>query len=239
VEQALKGTSKTQTRSDRRRGRWTRSELKRLRELYGMREDAAIARTLKRPVDSVRRMAESVCRAPARTGPWSAQEVQQLKACLGRSTPEIIARILGRELREVNERIIDLGRIQRSGRWKRDEVAEFKRVYGTRTDEDIARIFGRSLDSVQRMASQLALSKDKAFLRKAGADEPTRMPRWTEDEFERLRELYPLHANLEIAKRLQRSVKSVVSKAHHLGLKKEPERLQEMGRANVRLRYKG
>jgi hypothetical protein len=32
-------------------------------------------------------------------------------------------------------------------------------------------------------------------------------------------------------------VKSVVSKAHNLGLKKDRERLREMGRENVRLRY--
>ena len=32
-------------------------------------------------------------------------------------------------------------------------------------------------------------------------------------------------------------MKSVVSKAHNLGLKKDRERLREMGRENVRLRY--
>jgi hypothetical protein len=32
-------------------------------------------------------------------------------------------------------------------------------------------------------------------------------------------------------------VKSVVSKAHHLGLKKSDDRLREMGRANVSVRY--
>ena len=42
----------------------------------------------------------------------------------------------------------------------------------------------------------------------------------------------------EAARRLGRSVKSVVSKAHHLGLRKNPERLVEMGRENVGLRYR-
>jgi hypothetical protein len=63
------------------------------------------------------------------------------------------------------------------------------------------------------------------------------MPRWSNAELDLLRELYPRTSNLDIAQRLQRSVKSVVSKAHHMGLKKELERLQEMGRENVRLRY--
>jgi len=63
------------------------------------------------------------------------------------------------------------------------------------------------------------------------------MPRWTDEELDLLRDLYPRVPNLEIAQKLNRSVKSVVSKAHHLGLKKELERLQEMGRQNVSLRY--
>ena len=63
------------------------------------------------------------------------------------------------------------------------------------------------------------------------------MPRWTEEELKTLRELYPRTANLEIAATLDRSVKSVVSQAHHMGLKKEMERLREMGRQNVSLRY--
>ena len=45
-------------------------------------------------------------------------------------------------------------------------------------------------------------------------------------------------ADVEIAQELRRSVKSVVSKAHHLGLKKHPVRLKEMGRENVSLRYR-
>ena len=53
-----------------------------------------------------------------------------------------------------------------------------------------------------------------------------------------LRRLYPEEPNLSIAQRLNRSVKSIVSKAHHLGLRKELERLQEMGRQNVSLRYR-
>jgi hypothetical protein len=63
------------------------------------------------------------------------------------------------------------------------------------------------------------------------------MPRWRNDELELLRRDYPVQSNLELARRLGRSVKSVVSKAHHLGLKKSSERLRSMGRENVSLRY--
>ena len=126
----------------------------------------------------------------------------------------------------------------RNGRsaWTRDELHELKRLYGSHTDKELARRFGRSETSIKRMAGRLALAKDKAFLRRIDPERSTRMPRWTEPELERLVELYPHTPNLEIARNLQRSVKSIVSKAHHLQLRKCEDRLREMGRENVALR---
>lgn len=220
-----------------RKGRWTQPEIARLREVYGLRDDHQIARELNRSVQSVRRMADQVFAAERRTGPWTAEEVLRLKRYLGATTNETIARILGRDVSEIVAQIGELGRIQRSGRWSREELSELKRLYGTRTDDDLARVFGRSLDSIQAQAEKLALAKDKAFLRRLDENSVTRMPRWTDQELETLRELYPLLPNLDIAQRLNRSVKSVVSKAHNMGLRKDPQRLREMGRENVSLRY--
>ena len=100
-----------------------------------------------------------------------------------------------------------------------------------------AGVFERSLESIEEQAVLLALAKDKAFLRRIDQKSVTRMPRWTDQELDVLRELYPLLPNLEIAQELNRSVKSVVSKAHNMGLRKDPKRLREMGRENVSLRY--
>jgi len=220
-----------------RRGRWSQAEQARLRELYGLRDDASIARELKRPVASIRRMAEKLFSGNRRTGPWTASEAMDLRRYLGATSPEVIARVLGRTVEEVQTRIIELGRIKKGGSWTREELGEFKRIYGTRTDEDLSRIFGRTLDDIQKLADQHALAKDKAFVRKLEGEAATRMPRWKPEELELLRNEYPLASNLEIARRLGRSVKSVVSKAHHLGLKKSSERLRDMGRQNVSLRY--
>jgi hypothetical protein len=220
-----------------RRGRWSQREQARLKELYGLRDDASIARELKRPVASIRRMAEKLFSGPSRSGPWTASEVLDLRRYLGATSPEVIGRILGRPTEEVNERIFELGRIQKDGTWQREELAEFKRIYGTRTDEDLSRIFGRALEEVRRLADELALAKDKAFVRKLAGEASTRMPRWRAEELNRLRLDYPVQSNLELARSLGRSVKSVVSKAHHLGLKKSTERLRAMGRENVSLRY--
>lgn len=221
-----------------RRGRWSQAEMTRLKELYGLREDAVIARELGRSVASVRKMAETVCRAEPRQGPWTANEVQRLKRYLGVTTPEIISRLLGRGESEVREHITELGRIRLDSEWTRDELLNFKRIFGTRTNDDLTRIFGRPLDEIERMAGEHALAKDKAFLRRLKGDVATRMPRWTQAELDRLRALYSMNSNLEIARELGRSVKSVVSKAHNLGLKKDLNRLREMGRQNVSFRYK-
>jgi hypothetical protein len=224
--------------SSPRRGRWSQAEIARLQELYGLRDDDAIARELNRPVGSVRKMADQVFRRATRTGPWSSKEVLDLKRYLGATTNEVIARILGRTAQEVQQQITELGRIQQTGRWTQAEIVEFKRLYGTRTDEDMALIFGRSVESVKRLGARYCLAKDKAFVRRMTGSSATRMPRWSSDEIEKLKDMYPRMSNLDIAQDLNRSVKSVVSKAHNLGLKKEVERLREMGRENVSLRYR-
>ena len=221
-----------------RRGRWSQAEQARLKQLYGLRDDAAIARELNRPVASVRRMAERLFPMGRKAGPWTANEVEELKRYLGATTPETIARILGRSLDEVNSQIMDLGRIKRGGGWTRDDVAEFKKIYGTRTDENLSRIFGRTEEEIRRMAEKHALAKDKAFVRKLSGEASTRMPRWTSEELDLLKREYPMASNLDIARRLNRTVKSIVSKAHNLGLKKSSERLRTMGRENVSLRYR-
>lgn len=221
-----------------RRGRWSAHEVQLLKDWYGLRDNAAIARDLHRTPDAVQKMADIVFRSAKRSGPWTAQEVQALKRYLGASTAEVIAQVLGRDVDEVRGQITELGRLQHNGRWTRDEVNEFRRLYGTRSDEDLGLIFGRPVDVVKRLAQRFCLAKDKAYVKKFAGRGATRMPRWSDQELDILRRLYPNTPNLEIARRLNRSVKSVVSKAHHLDLKKDVERLREMGRENVALRYK-
>ncbi len=222
-----------------RRGRWSQLEVARLRELYGLRDDKAIAREMNRPLASVRRMAEQLFPLGQVEGPWSAEEIDKLRRYLGAASLESLARVLGRTLAEVEAQVRELRRIQREDPWTPEETSEFKKLYGTRRDEDLAVIFGRAVATIRAQAEELRLAKDKAFLRKLrGASSATRMPRWSAEEIRILEAMYTTESNLDIAQRLERSVKSVVSKAHNLGLKKSAERLQEMGRENVSLRYR-
>ncbi|MEZ6003321.1 MAG: hypothetical protein R3F33_03945 [Planctomycetota bacterium] len=210
----------------------------RFRELYGLREETAIARELKCPVATVRAMAEELFSSSPKQGPWSDDEVEQLRAYLGASSMDALCRVMGRSQIDIENKLVELALTKTEGEWSQEDVARFKRLYGTRRDEDLAIIFARRLDDVQGLADKLCIAKDKAFLRRQSKKEgATRMPRWGSQDLELLKELYPAHSNLDIARRLQRSVKSVVSKAHNLGLRKDPERLKEMGRENVSLRY--
>jgi len=214
-------------------------EIARFKECYGLRDDQTIARELNRSVSSVRKMAETIFGGNRKTGSWDGEEIDQLKRYLGATSVKKMALILGRRPEDVERQLKELRKSTRSGRWSQDEIAELKRLYGTRTDESLALILGRDVQSIKSTSRRLCISKDKAFLRRHDrAGKSTRMPRWKKDELQLLRERYPAHSNLSIAQDLNRSVKSVVSKAHNLGLKKDPARLREMGRENVSLRYK-
>lgn len=221
-----------------RRGRWSQAEIARLKDLYGLKDERAIARELNRPLESVRRMAQAVFPAVARTGPWTPAELRELRKYLGGLRIEDLARMVGRSVEDLRKKIEELRAVQHTGRWTQEETVEFKRLYGTRTDEDLAVIFERSTEAVKRLAARLCLGKDKAFVRRLTGPASSRMPRWDPSEIEKLVTLYPIAPNLTIAQTLNRSVKSVVSKAHNLGLKKEADRLREMGRQNVSLRYR-
>lgn len=52
-----------------------------------------------------------------------------------------------------------------------------------------------------------------------------------------LRKLYPTSSNQEIARKLGRSLSSVISQAFKMGLKKAPQRLVAMGKENIAHRW--
>jgi hypothetical protein len=221
-----------------RNASWSTEQVDRFREMYGLRDESAIARELKCTVANVREMATAIYKGMPKTGPWSSEEQESLLAYLGASTMQALCHVMGRSQEDIDGKLVELAVIKTDAPFDQEDVARFKRLYGTRRDEDLAIIFGRRLGDIQDEAKKLCIAKDKAFIRRTSpAEKSTRMPRWGSSDLTQLRELYPIHSNLDIAQRLQRSVKSVVSKAHNLGLRKDPARLKEMGRENVSLRY--
>lgn len=221
-----------------RKGPWSHRELEIIKQFYGKMSEQSLARRLNRPLPSLRARLKRIYDDPARrTGPWLPSELAELRELLGRAQVAVIARRLRRSPLDVAQRIEQLQRRIREHPWTSDEKQRLKRDYGSRSDYDLALILGQPVEAIRRMAEELRLAKDKTFLHRAEGVEHVRMPRWSAEQIERLRAMYPVHSNEEIARAIGRSVKAVVSKANDLELKKSSERLREMGRENVRLRH--
>jgi hypothetical protein len=216
-----------------RRGNWSTTELERLKLLYPRSPTEHVARVLRRSVASVQRRAERMLRSRPRRGSWTAGEDLRLRLAFGAVEVGRIALLLGRSQREVRERAERLRGQRGHAAWTAAEYQLLKRLYGNRADQDLEVCLQRPADQVVATARQLCLRKDKRW-RHGG---PRPMPRWSGEEVRRLRELYPGHDNLEIARILGRSVASVANKASQLGLHKSSALLERIGRTNVRVRF--
>ncbi len=187
-----------------------------------------------------------------REGPLTPSECEELRLMLGVADLETMQLVLGREVQEIEKVLVEwarkLDQQPRKGRFSGWELEYLKHAYGTRPDWALTLVLGRDVHAMRRKANELCLGKHRGVepielpvLEKhvvIEAQAPLRMPRWTPEEVEHLRALFADRANLDIAKELGRSVKSVVAKANELGLKKTASRLRAMGRENVRIRHK-
>ncbi len=115
-------------------------------------------------------------------------------------------------------------------RWEHAELMRLRRIYASNTDSELAKTFDCTEREIERRSAALALRKNKAASAFRGT---VKMPRWTMAQIRLLRERYPDVANMDLAIEIGRSLKSVVSKAHKLGLRKSEERLKAVGYENV------
>lgn len=237
-----------------RRGNWSVQELERLRLLLPYRGVEQTAALLRRSPDSVQRKALDLLRVTARKGAWTDSDDWQLRQAWGAVELRLLAPMLGRPANEVRSRAAELRSRLKSGSWTREEMRLLKKLYGTRADEDLEVSLMRSRSEIAAAAQRMCLAKDKKFqsaCNNAAADKaPTagksskskpvvrsRMPRWTSVEVEKLRQIYPEHDNLVVARALARSVTSVANKAFQLGIHKSAALLTSIGRSNIAHRY--
>jgi len=229
----------------RKSGKLSANERALIESYYGERLLSRLALLMSRDVAFVERAAETVfppCEdVPAR--PWREEDAEKLRRCLGILPVEGLARVLRRNSEDVTAKVVELKVLRkRTGAWSHADRMRLQDIYGTRPDEALAIVFRRSVRSIQKQAAELQLAKDKAYLaslRPAGSVErASRMPRWSDEELALLRKHYPDRPALEVARLLGRTRKSVVSKAHALGIRKSAKRLREMGRENVSFRYR-
>jgi hypothetical protein len=229
-----------------RRGNWSVQELERLRQLLPRRGVETMAILLRRSADSVRRKAADLLRVTARRGAWSAGDDDLLRDAWGAVDTALLAIMLGRSSVEVRRRAGELRTRPRAGAWSSAELRRLKELYGTRSDRDLEVCLQRAGADIAAKAAAMCLAKDKRFAAGAAAaatpssppPAAARMPRWTAAEEQRLRDVYADRDNLAVARLLGRSVTSVANKANQLGLRKCPQLLASIGRANVALRYR-
>ncbi|PIE24182.1 MAG: hypothetical protein CSA62_05090 [Planctomycetota bacterium] len=242
-----------------KRGNWSVEELMKLRDQYGRRPLPQLARELRRTEETVRLRAEQMFQQEwcpseedpetfeGRPGPLEDKEREQLRFMVGIADLETMQLVLGRQGAEIERVLLEWSR-QKSEQWSEAQIEFLKLAYGTRPDWALSMVLGHEIEAIQAQARELCLGKDRSvvsvelpILEKhvvIQPQAPVRMPRWTTEEVDELIRVFPERPNLDIARSLGRSVKSVVAKANELGLRKSKERLREMGRENVMIRHK-
>lgn len=216
-----------------RSGTWSSIERLWLRELLPETTVLHAARTLGRPEDAVVRQIESMA-APRRRDVWERDEDDYLRRGFGALEIRLLALLMGRTQTQVRERARKLRAKRRSGRWSADDLVRLKNWFATRRDRDLEVCLSRAAADIRRKAAQLGLGRDKAVAATRG--ERTRMPRWSDEELEQLERLYPRLSNVEVSRRLGRSVTSVASQGRRLGLQKNERVRSSLARRSVQMR---
>lgn len=212
-----------------RSGPWTALDDRRLRQAWGAVEAPVLALLIGRRPAEIRARVEEL-RANLQGGPWTQAERQQLKKLYGTRRDEDLEVCLLRPRDELARVAAQLC------------LAKDKRFVAASAEPGSPNARGAN----PRGAKARGAAPRGTTLRSAGdaahdgSDTGVRltMRRWTSEEVARLRELYPDHDNLSVARSLGRSVTSVANKAWQLRLHKSPGLLAEIGRSNVESRYR-
>lgn len=206
-----------------------------MRSHFALRDLAVLARRLHRSPASVRAQARRLFSRRRKDEPWSEADDARLRASFGVAPEADVALGLGRSVSAVRARARELRSAVVARDWTGADDELLRKVYGSRDGAALELCLGQPLASIEAAAARLCLRKDRRFLAKRA--QPSRMPRWTDAGIAELRRLYPLHDNLELARRLGRSVVSVANKANQLGLRKRRQWLAQAGRRHVQRRW--
>mgnify|MGYP001292320064 CR=1 FL=1 len=223
-------------------GKWSQPEISQLKKMYGSYPLKVIAARLERSQQSVQKQLTQLFPEADKSQmsqPWSAVEIQRLRGWIGgQGDIDSWARLLKRSAQEIQRKISALKQEISYRDWSRESLQKLKEFYGSRSNKDLEVILGMPTFQIEEKAKALALSKDKKFLSYQQGSGASRMPRWSREEEDYLRQNYHNTSNQQLGNDLKRSAKSIQAKAGNLGLKKNLDHLQEMGRDNVDWRYR-
>jgi hypothetical protein len=206
-----------------RQGRpWLPDEDQRLRSCLGVSSLGVISLVLRRPALEIAARVEELA-SLVRSGAWGSEEVKSLKCLYGSRDDAVLSVILSRPVEEIQQKAAE-HRLAKSNALLRRLADDCTILAAPLVTNGFARSTFDGAEAARRAAPSSSAAKG-------------RLPRWTSGEVDELKTIYPHKFNVEIAKILRKSVKSIMSKAHDLGLRKSPELLVLMGKTNVEVRY--
>lgn len=206
-----------------------------MRRAFGQRPVADLARRLRRSAASVLARAKAMFKGRRRSGPWSSADDERLRVGYGLVRDAELALSLRRTVADLRARVRALRAQSKTRPWTSADRALLKRVYGSRSAAALEVRLLRPRADIEAVARRLCLRKDRRFAARARV--PTRVPRWSERDLARLKELYGTRDTLAVARAIGRSVQSVANKANQLGLRKWKRWRRRAGRAAAARRW--
>ncbi|MBS1911320.1 MAG: hypothetical protein JST22_04985 [Bacteroidetes bacterium] len=185
---------------------WTNKEDALLRLRYGKLTAPRLAAMLKRSEMGVRHRIRKLGLNGTGAAPWTSDDCAFLCAHYGTMTKAEIASELGRTVDAVELKAARIGLSQRLVRLTPEQERYVAEHMEMRACTDIARDLGIGVNTVIRA------------VRKNGYRARPTSRAWTADADERLRELFPVMRNREIAEQLERTELAVKLRCRSLGL---------------------
>lgn len=145
---------------------------------------------------------------------WSEAEEAFLRENFGKLTYGEIAEKLGRTKRAVCHKAFKLGfSADAYAPWKQEEVDFLRENFSSMSSLDLAVRLKKTVHAVRRKAHKLGLRRDMWSSR------PLSRKAWTKEEEASLREMAATMTSVEIARRMERTVASILCRCCRLGIK--------------------
>jgi DNA-binding CsgD family transcriptional regulator/ribosomal protein L32E len=199
---------------------WKLAEEDRLRLLFPIRQNAALAKLFNRSTESIKRKAAKlglhkdigggyVLPQLLRSNVWKPEEVRDLKYLYPRKTSAEVARRLGRTRQAVVSKAKKLGlTCAKEKRWNKKDIECLKQHYAEKGAAYVAQLLGRKPQAVRAQACKLGISRDLKT-------------EWSQADEQRLREIYFTLPIAQVAERLGCSVAAVKHRAWKLRMIKQ------------------
>lgn len=167
--------------------------------------------------------------------PWTRHEMRCLRRCYMQTPTADLARELGRSTDAVATMAHQLGlrKLAACRKWTAREISLLRAQYANTSGLELAAKLDRKTHEIYTKSKALNLHKNRSFKsrfmkQQIAKNGPLYGSRWTPDQTERLRQLYPDRPTKDVAAAVGHPKMSCYGMARRLGLKKNPAYLSGM-----------